>query len=77
MILIFGGGFLIKGVIKGEFLYDYDKIRMNRQKAKDRILSFPERKFFGVEDVISNFYSLVYVYDGDSNVYIDDENNKM
>lgn len=64
---------MIKGVIKGEFLYDYDKIRMNKQKAKERIPSFTEREIFGIENNPANFYSLIYVYDGDSNVYIDDE----
>ena len=64
---------MIKGVIKGEFLYDYDKIRMHGQKVKERIPSFAEREFLGIENVTANFYSLLYVYDGDSNVYIDGE----
>lgn len=63
---------MIKGEIKGEFLYDYDKVRMQKNNVKDRVLSLDEREYLGINKP-SNFYSLVYVHDGDSNVYLDGE----
>ena len=56
----------VKVPIKGEFLYNYDKIRISQQKAK-------EKKSPRAENHATNFYSLVYVYGGDADVYIDGE----
>jgi len=64
---------LLKGSVKGEFLYDYDKIRMQGGRAKDRVPSFTELEIYDIENLPANFYSLVYVYGGDANVYIDGE----
>lgn len=60
----------IKIPIKGEFLYNYDKIRISQQKAKEK----PSNE---VEDHTANFYSLVYVYGGDAHVYIDGEKSEV
>lgn len=64
---------MLKGRFKGEFLYDYDKIRMQRASAKDRIPSFTELELYEIQNSPANFYSLLYVYGGDANVYIDGE----
>lgn len=64
---------LLKGAVKGEFLYNYDKIRISSSPAKDRTPSFTEIEIYEAQNFPANFYSLVYIYGGDANVYIDGE----
>lgn len=63
----------LKGPVKGEFLYNYDKIRISKGIAKDRTPSFTELEIYELQNFPTNFYSLAYIYGGDAKIYVDGE----
>ena len=53
---------MLDGRISGEFLYNYDKVRMSEFKVRDRKPSFSEVELYNIQEHYSDFYSLIYVY---------------
>lgn len=66
---------MLDGKISGEFLYNYDKVRMCEFKVRDRVMSFTEGEINNIQNLYSDFYSLIYVYNADSIVYVNE--NKL
>ena len=64
---------MLDGSISGEYLYNYDKIRISQLRLKTQRLSFKEVEIWNIKKHMSNFYSLFYVYGGSAMIYL---NNK-
>lgn len=61
---------MLDGRISGEFLYNFDKVRMSEFKVRDRKPSFSEVELHNIQEYYSDFYSLVYIYNADAMIYI-------
>ena len=61
---------MLDGRISGEFLYNYDKVRISEFKVRDRKPSFSEVELYNIQEHYSDFYSLIYVYNADALINI-------
>ena len=64
---------MLSGKVSGEFLYNADKIRVSSKSVKDRGVGISETENRKINNNMSDFYSLVYIYGADALVYVDDE----
>lgn len=63
---------MLSGQLKGEFLYNHDKIRMQTQKLKTvDNTKYTENEVHSIQQTVSGFYTLVYCRKNDAVVFID------
>ena len=61
------------GFIQGEFLFDYDKVRISEHHTTRKNLSLPEISIEMIQNHDADFYSLLYVLKGQGYAYLNGE----